>query len=117
MYVMVKQVSRMDRKEAIEILKRNKPTSDPRRCGIDLCEAVDIAIEVLQEPERKKGCWKRCHKYEFGSDKWGHRCSECGHEISDDDSSIIKNFLLPNFCEHCGADMRAELICLKCNTR
>ena len=42
----------MDRKEAIEILKRNKPTSDPRRCGTELCEAVDIAIAALQEPER-----------------------------------------------------------------
>ena len=41
----------MDRKEAIEILKRNKPTSDPRRCGTELCEAVDIAIEALQEPQ------------------------------------------------------------------
>lgn len=41
----------MDRKEAIEILKKNKPTSDPRRCGIELCEAVDIAIEALQEPQ------------------------------------------------------------------
>ena len=44
----------MDRKEAIEILKRNKPTSDPRRCGTELCEAVDMAIEALQEKERKK---------------------------------------------------------------
>ena len=42
----------MDRKEAIEILKRNKPTSDPRRCGTELCEAVDIAIAALQEQER-----------------------------------------------------------------
>lgn len=41
----------MDRKEAIEILKRNKPTSDPRRCGTELCEAVDMAIEALQEPQ------------------------------------------------------------------
>lgn len=41
----------MDRKEAIEILKRNKPTSDPRRCGTELCKAVDMAIEALQEPE------------------------------------------------------------------
>ena len=41
----------MDRKEAIEILKRNKPTSDPRRCGTELCEAVDMAIAALQEPE------------------------------------------------------------------
>ena len=42
----------MNRKEAIEILKRNKPTSDPRRCGTELCEAVDMAIEALQEQER-----------------------------------------------------------------
>lgn len=42
----------MTRKEAIEILKRNKPTSDPRRCGTELCEAVDMAIEALQEKER-----------------------------------------------------------------
>lgn len=96
----------MDKKEAIEILKKNKPTSDPRRCGVELCEAVDMAISALQEPERKKGHWKRFHKYEFGSDKWGYRCSECGNEIYDDDSSIIKNFLPPNFCEHCGSDMR-----------
>ena len=41
----------MDKKEAIEILKRNKPTSDPRRCGTELCEAVDMAIEALQEPQ------------------------------------------------------------------
>ena len=43
----------MDRKEAIEILKRNKPTSDPRRCGTELCEAVDIAIEALQEQDHR----------------------------------------------------------------
>lgn len=41
----------MDKKEAIEILKKNKPTNDPRRCGTELCEAVDMAIEALQEPQ------------------------------------------------------------------
>ena len=43
----------MDRKEAIEILKKNKPTNDPRRCGTELCEAVDIAIEALQEQDHR----------------------------------------------------------------
>ena len=43
----------MDRKEAIEVLKKNKPTNDPRRCGTELCEAVDMAIEALKEPKRK----------------------------------------------------------------
>ena len=34
--------------EAIEVLKRNKPTSDPRECGRELCNAVDVAIKALQ---------------------------------------------------------------------
>ena len=46
----------MTRKEAIEILKRNKPTSDPRMCGTELCEAVDMAIEALKDKEYGK--WK-----------------------------------------------------------
>lgn len=45
----------MTNKEAIEILKRNKPTSDPRRCGKELCTAMDKAIEVLEKQERKEG--------------------------------------------------------------
>lgn len=113
----------MDRKEAIERIQEvmtiirtqhmckdmdGECTTEDRETYIQRFEALRMAIEALQEQERKKGCWKRCHKYEFGSDKWGHRCSECGHEISDDDSSVIKNFLLPNFCEFCGADMRGE---------
>lgn len=39
----------MTREEAIEILKKNKPTSDPRMCGTELCEAVDMAIESLEK--------------------------------------------------------------------
>lgn len=39
----------MDYKEAIEILKKNKPTSDSRRCGKELCTACDVAISCLQE--------------------------------------------------------------------
>ena len=49
----------MDRKKAIEILKKNKPTSDPRRCGVELCEAVDVAIAALEEKD--------------------HRCNNCRH--------------------------------------
>lgn len=39
----------MKREEAIEILKRNKPTSDPRICGKELCTACDVAIEALEK--------------------------------------------------------------------
>ena len=76
----------MDRKEAIEILKKNKPTSDPRRCGVELCEAVDMAIVALQEPERKKGQWVNL------------TCTECGQF----------DFTKPDYCPSCGADMRGK---------
>lgn len=47
----------MDRAEAIEILKKNRPGSDPRKCGEELCAAVDMAIAALREQEqREQGC-------------------------------------------------------------
>ena len=39
----------MDYKKAIEILKRNKPLSDQRLCGKELCTACDVAISAMQE--------------------------------------------------------------------
>lgn len=39
----------MTREEAIEILKKNRPGADPRRCGLELCTAVDVAISALRE--------------------------------------------------------------------
>ena len=57
----------MINKEAIEILKSNKPTSDPRKYGKDLC-AADKAIEVLEKQERKEGGEDRiCNKYSSNS--------------------------------------------------
>ena len=41
----------MTREEAIEILRKNRPTSDPRPCGMELCEAVDMAISALRQQE------------------------------------------------------------------
>ena len=37
--------------EAIEILRKNRPTSDPRPCGKELCDAVDMAISALRQQE------------------------------------------------------------------
>ena len=37
--------------EAIEILRKNRPTSDPRPCGMELCDAVDMAISALRQQE------------------------------------------------------------------
>ena len=42
----------MNNKEAIEILKKNKPTCDTRECGKKLCMAVDAAIEVLEKADK-----------------------------------------------------------------
>ena len=39
----------MDLKEAIEVLNRNKPTSDPRLCGKELCTACEVAISAMQK--------------------------------------------------------------------
>ena len=96
----IKQVSRMDRKEAIEILKRNKPTSDPRRCGTELCEAVDMAIEALKEPERKKGQWIILSSNE---DSAVCKCSVCG-----EDFIFYNGKFFPNYCGYCGSDVRGE---------
>ena len=39
----------MNIKQAIEILQQNKPTSDSRCCGKELCEACDVAISAMKE--------------------------------------------------------------------
>lgn len=39
----------MDYQKAIEILKQNKPNSDTRECGKELCTACDVAISAMQE--------------------------------------------------------------------
>ena len=88
----------MDRKEVIEVLKKNKPTSDPRRCGIELCEAVDMAIKALQEPERKKGKWISELKDDGDSLL---RCSICNYPVS-------YFWGRTNFCPECGADLRGK---------
>ena len=42
----------MTREKAIEILRKNRPTSDPRPCGMELCDAVDMAISALRQQEQ-----------------------------------------------------------------
>lgn len=38
-----------DIQRAIEILRKNKPTSDPRLCGKELCNACDVAMSAMRE--------------------------------------------------------------------
>lgn len=39
----------MTEQKAIEVLKKNRPTSDTRICGKDLCKACDLAIKALEK--------------------------------------------------------------------
>ena len=49
----------MTREEAIEILRKNRPTSDPRPCGMELCDAVDMAISALRQQEHFREVTKK----------------------------------------------------------
>ena len=49
----------MTNEEAIEILRKNRPTSDPRPCGIELCDAVDMAISALRQQEHFREVTKK----------------------------------------------------------
>ena len=49
----------MTREEAIEILWKNRPTSDPRPCGMELCEAVDMAISAIRQQEHFRDLTKK----------------------------------------------------------
>ena len=43
----------MTKQEAIEILNKNAPKSDPRLCALELCSAIHVVTLALQEQERK----------------------------------------------------------------
>ena len=49
----------MTREYAIEILRKNRPTSDPRPCGMELCDAVDMAISALRQQEHFREVTKK----------------------------------------------------------
>ena len=49
----------MTREEAIEILRKNRPTSDQRPCGVELCDAVDMAISALRQQEHFREVTKK----------------------------------------------------------
>ena len=42
----------MTTNEAIEILRKNRPTSDPRPCGMELCDAIDMAISAIRQQDQ-----------------------------------------------------------------
>ena len=76
----------MTREEAIEVLRKSRPGADPRRCGLELCTAVDMAIAALREQEeRSKGC-EHClseiNKDMMLAHGFAH-CTDCGRRLED----------------------------------
>ena len=49
----------MTTNDAIEILRKNRPTSDPRPCGVELCDAVDMAISALRQQDHFREVTKK----------------------------------------------------------
>ena len=49
----------MTSEDAIEILRKNRPTSDPRPCGMELCDAVDMAISALRQQDHFREVTKK----------------------------------------------------------
>ena len=90
----------MTKQEAIEILNKNAPKSDPRLCALELCSAIYVVTKALQEPERKKGQWE-----DFDDDN-SYLCTSCGEIWILNDGTPEENNM--NYCPKCGADMRGE---------
>ena len=89
----------MTRKEAVYRIENHIAV---HRIGlyphIKLGEALNMAIEELQEPERKKGKW------EDGEAK----CPVCGEDKFKDLDADIWADWKPPFCPNCGAYMRGK---------
>ena len=91
----------MTREEAIDVLKHNYPSA----CFTDLCEAVEIAIQVLSaqpEPERKTGKWIDMGDFE--------QCSACtGTRLKEVNTVYGKAIWIKSaYCPSCGARMEHE---------
>ena len=91
----------IDRRVAIEALKREASCGD-RDCEKGLMIAADI-LELLPsaQPERKKGKWIH---YDDGS--VSYRCSICGkHQYGNFSEIFFGEF---HYCPNCGAKMEDE---------
>ena len=97
-----KDKTMISREEAIQILDNERP-----HCGEKVtysegekCEAYDMAIEALSQPERPKGQWDKPSLY--------------GLNGKLNDLGVIRSHCLKyadtdyDYCQNCGADMRGE---------
>lgn len=83
----------MTREEIIESLENIKYINAYHRCREGI--AIDKAIELLKEPEQKKGQWEEIRNAYGEIEGW--TCT-CGREVK----------CKYNYCPNCGADMRGE---------
>ena len=62
----------MNYQNVIEVLKQNKPTSDPRLCAKELCAACDAAISAMQELQQywDIGTLEECRETREKQDKY-----------------------------------------------
>lgn len=89
----------MTREEAVGVIERLPVMSYMKKNEKQtiITTALDMAIEALQEPERKKGRWEN-----------GEPCPICGEDRFKDLYADIWADWQPSFCPNCGADMRGE---------
>ena len=85
-------ILRQDAISALKALEESAPTAQHVSAIFD-CEDTIRALPSA-EPERKKGHWIDTDNY---YQRW--KCSECGYHTRDAE---------PNYCPHCGADMRGD---------
>ena len=85
----------MDRNEAIEHLRVVLKT-----CDVQDEEAVEMAIDALEQPEHKTGSW-----IPVTNGRGGHKCDRCGCYAPSYQSGTE---WLSNFCPECNADMRGK---------
>lgn len=89
----------MTREEAVGVIERLPVMSYMKKNEKQtiITTALDMAIEALKEPERKKGRWEN-----------GEPCPICGEDRFKDLYADIWADWQPSFCPNCGADMRGE---------
>ena len=68
-----------------------------------ICLYAAKRIEELEEYERKKGEWLE----DFNGFETIYRCSKCSEEPLTK-YGTMHDYVLSEFCPHCGADMRGE---------
>lgn len=81
----------MTKQEAIEILNKNAPKSDPRLCALELCSAIHVVTLALQEKDH------RCDNCSNGENAEGKKIFEIieaqpqvgGVEINKDFETIL----------------------------